>query len=207
MNKSKYKVINNVVLKSGEITTQIDHLVISDYGIFVIETKNYKGWIFGNENSEYWTQVIYKRREKLYNPIRQNLGHIRTLKNCLSEYPNIEYKSIIVFSSRAEIKVNTRTDVINSSRLLKTIKRNTCNNLTETEKEKIFKKIKALNLIDTYDRQQHIKSIKQRIQKRKNLILESKCPQCGNHLIMRNGKYGNFQGCKSYPKCKFTRNI
>lgn len=55
LDKSKYKVINNVVLKSGDKTSQIDHIVISDYGIFVIETKNYKGWILGSENSEYWT--------------------------------------------------------------------------------------------------------------------------------------------------------
>ena len=62
LDKSKYKVINNVVLKNNEITSQIDHLIISDFGIFVIETKNYKGWILGNENSEYWTQVIYKKK-------------------------------------------------------------------------------------------------------------------------------------------------
>lgn len=64
LNKSQYKVINNIVLKTGGRTSQIDHLVISDFGIFVIETKNYKGWILGNEYSYYWTQVIYKRRER-----------------------------------------------------------------------------------------------------------------------------------------------
>ena len=67
LDRSKYKVINNIVLKTGEKTTQIDHIVISDYGIFVIETKNYKGWVFGDENSKYWTQIIYKRKERLYN--------------------------------------------------------------------------------------------------------------------------------------------
>lgn len=55
----------------------IDHVVISKYGVFVIETKNYRGWIIGNEKSEYWTQVIYKRKERLYNPIKQNYGHIK----------------------------------------------------------------------------------------------------------------------------------
>lgn len=207
LDKSKYKVINNIVLKTGEMTSQIDHVVISDFGIFVIETKNYKGWILGSENSEYWTQVIYKRKEKLYNPIRQNLGHIRALKNCLNEYPNIEYKSIIVFSSKAEIKVNTKTDVVNTYQLIRTIKKHTGLNLTETEKENIFQKINALNSIDTYDKLQHIKSIKQRIQKRESSIRENKCPQCGDNLIIRNGNFGKFLGCKSYPKCRFSRNI
>ena len=207
LDKSKYKVINNVVLKSGDKTSQIDHIVISDYGIFVIETKNYKGWILGSENSEYWTQVIYKRKEKLYNPIRQNLSHIKALKDCLYEFPDIDYKSIIVFSTKAEIKVNTTTDVVNSYQLIGTIKKYKSLNLTEYEKESVFKKINTLNLAKTYDKKQHVKSIKQRIQKREDSIKKNKCPQCGDNLTVRKGKYGNFLGCNSYPKCKFTRNI
>lgn len=70
LNNANYKVINNFVLNINGRTSQIDHLVISDFGIFVIETKNYKGWIMGSEHAEYWTQVLYKRKEKLYNPIR-----------------------------------------------------------------------------------------------------------------------------------------
>jgi hypothetical protein len=207
LDKSKYKVINNVVIEAAGKTTQIDHIVISDFGIFVIETKNYKGWIFGSENSEYWTQVIYKRKEKLYNPIRQNLGHIRALKSCLKEYQNLEYISIIVFPSRAEIKVNTKTDVIYSNRLIKTIKRYTNVNLMEAEKDTIFHRIKTSNLIDIYKKRDHVKSIQQSIQRRRNSIKESKCPHCGGNLVKRSGKYGFFLGCSAYPRCKFTTNI
>lgn len=132
LDKKEYKVINNIVLKSGNITTQIDHLIISDFGIFVIETKNFKGWIFGGENSEYWQQVIFKSKIKFYNPIRQNQNHINIIKNCLKEYPNLKYKSIIVFSKRASINVDTSTDVIYSHQLLSLIK-----NYTE---KKSFKK-------------------------------------------------------------------
>lgn len=70
---SKYKVINNVVIKNGEITSQIDHTIISDFGIFVIETKNFKGWIVGGEKSEFWTQIMFKNRNKFYNPLLQTL--------------------------------------------------------------------------------------------------------------------------------------
>jgi predicted RNA-binding Zn-ribbon protein involved in translation (DUF1610 family) len=207
LDRSKYKVINNIVLKTDERTTQIDHIVISDFGIFVIETKNYKGWILGNENSEYWTQVIFNRKEKLYNPIRQNLGHIRALKSHLREYPGLEYKSIIVFTRKADIKVNTSTEVIYSHRLLKTIKSYTGMNLTEADKEDIFHKINSYNLVETYDSRQHIKSIKQMVKKRESAIAKNKCPQCGGDLIMRNGKFGKFLGCTSFPRCKFSRAI
>lgn len=63
LNPQKYTVINDVMLNINGKTSQIDHVVVSNYGIFVIETKNYKGWILGDERSEYWTQVIYKRKE------------------------------------------------------------------------------------------------------------------------------------------------
>ena len=81
LSKEQYKIINNIMIYSKWGTSQIDHIVISIFGIFVIETKNYKGWIFGSENQEYWTQTIYGNKYKLYNPIRQNYSHIQALKN------------------------------------------------------------------------------------------------------------------------------
>ena len=74
----EYIIFNDLLFKSNEHSTQIDHLVVSPYGVFVIETKGYKGWIFGGENSEYWTQVIYKSKHQFYNPIKQNNGHVRS---------------------------------------------------------------------------------------------------------------------------------
>lgn len=80
LNKDKYLIINDVLIPTNNGTTaQIDHIVVSIYGIFVIETKNYNGWIFGSENSKNWTQVIYKTKNHFYNPIMQNKGHIKAL--------------------------------------------------------------------------------------------------------------------------------
>lgn len=76
----------------------------SIYGIFVIETKHYEGWIFGKEDQKYWTQVIYKRKEKLYNPIWQNNTHIKSLKNYLNLEDNFSFYSIIAFSNNSTLK-------------------------------------------------------------------------------------------------------
>jgi hypothetical protein len=97
LDPSKYRVINKLMLNNGSGTSQIDHVVISGFGIFVIETKNYRGWILGSERSDYWTQVIYKRKEKLRNPILQNYGHIQALKAALAEFPNLPFISIVTF--------------------------------------------------------------------------------------------------------------
>lgn len=207
LDKSKYSVINNIVLKRDTKTSQIDHVVISDFGIFVIETKNYKGWIVGNEKSEHWTQVLFKRKQRFYNPIKQNLGHINVLKTYLSKYPSINYIPIVVFLSKSDIKVKTTHDIINSRQLIHTIKKYNEINIEKREKEDIYKIINEANLVDTYDKTEHIKSIKKLIQKRKSNIQDNKCPQCGEKLVLRNGKYGKFLGCTTYPKCKFIRNI
>jgi predicted RNA-binding Zn-ribbon protein involved in translation (DUF1610 family) len=207
LDKSKYKVINNIVLKKNNKTSQIDHVVISDFGIFVVETKNYKGWIIGNENSEHWIQVLFKRKQKFYNPIKQNLGHINALKNCLDQYPNIKYIPIVVFSSKSNIKVKTTNHVLNSNQLIAAIKKYDKINLTEADKEKIFEKIIESNLVDKYDKNEHVESIKQQIHNREKHIRENKCPQCGEKLVLRSGKFGKFLGCISYPRCKFIQNI
>ena len=55
----EYQIFNNIYLSNNGMTTQIDHIVVSIYGIFVIETKNYKGQIYGNNNSEYWLSLIH----------------------------------------------------------------------------------------------------------------------------------------------------
>ncbi len=84
----EYHVINNALFSSNGRSTQIDHIVVSPYGVFVIETKGYKGWIFGSENAEYWTQNIYGHKTQFYNPIRQNEGHVKFLSYLLK---NIGY--------------------------------------------------------------------------------------------------------------------
>ena len=85
LDSKEYTIFHDLYVPTKKGTSQIDHVVISHKGIFVLETKNYTGWIFGNENSQNWTQVIYKRKEKFYNPIWQNFGHIQALKEYLGE--------------------------------------------------------------------------------------------------------------------------
>ena len=47
LDKNEYHLIKNVTLPTEDGTTQIDHIIASVYGVFVVETKNMKGWIFG----------------------------------------------------------------------------------------------------------------------------------------------------------------
>lgn len=201
----EYKVINNIMLQVDGKTSQIDHVVISNYGIFVIETKNYKGWILGNEHDDYWTQIIYRRKEKLRNPIKQNSGHIRALREHLKEFIGIKYISIIVFTTKADLKVTTQTDVVYTTHLLKIIKNSsTVQTVSDTDKEKIYTKLLALNIDSKDNRKVHIQSIRNTVSETNRKIESNICPKCGGRLVLRNGKYGQFKGCNKFPKCKFT---
>ena len=207
LNKEEYKILNDVYLKSGTGKTyQIDHVIISPFGIFVIETKNYSGWIFGNEKSENWTQVIYKRKTKFRNPIKQNWSHICVLKEVLREYNRINFFSIIVFVGNAVLKnIVSDTPVIYLEELLATIKKETISQcLTTDDVLKIIGILNSVNIQDKEIKREHIKNVKGTILekqlKRENLI----CPKCNSQLVLRHGQYGRFYGCSKYPSCKFT---
>lgn len=97
----------------GQGTTQIDHVVVSPFGIFVIETKNYKGWIFGGEKQAQWTQQIYRKKNRFQNPLHQNLLHIRALMDFL-KLPESAFHSVIFFAGDAEFKTPMPPHVIKS---------------------------------------------------------------------------------------------
>ena len=83
--EEEYKVINDLMLPTTYGTTQIDHVVISRFGVFVIETKNYRGFIYGGENAEKWTQNIWGNKYSMLNPIRQNNTHVKALCDNVEE--------------------------------------------------------------------------------------------------------------------------
>lgn len=73
---NEYTIINDVTLPLEDSgTTQVDHIIVSRFGIFVIETKNMSGWIFGNEKQAKWTQTIHRSKHQFQNPLRQNYKH------------------------------------------------------------------------------------------------------------------------------------
>lgn len=202
--EERYKVINNLLIQNNGTTTQIDHIVVSVYGIFVIETKTYQGWIYGGENSDYWTQNIYGNKYQLRNPIHQNYGHIKALENILNEFNELPYISIVTFPRKARIKVHSSTPVIYRDHLLSTIYNFDRRVITERQVGVIFNILNAYNIDSKENRKKHIQSVTANIQKRKEVIEAGKCPRCGGELVQRHGRYGTFYGCSNYPKCRYT---
>ena len=81
MTPGKREFIHNCYLPTEKGTTEIDLLMIHETGLYVVESKNYSGWIFGDEKQKDWTQVLGGKKIKFFNPIRQNAGHIKALRS------------------------------------------------------------------------------------------------------------------------------
>jgi hypothetical protein len=199
LDKDKYIVLNDIMISVNGKTHQIDHIVLSKYGIFVIETKQYNGYIKGNDYDKKWE--IYSGRKKYYvnNPVHQNYGHIQSLKELLSLNDNY-FVSIVCISSNARINIKSGI-VVELPDLVDKIK--TYNVELLPNYNEIYDLLDTLNIKDKSERRKHIKYAKEtKSQNEKNSI--GKCPKCGGDLVARNGKYGSFLGCSNYPKCKYT---
>lgn len=201
-----YRILNNIMLPTSRGTSQIDHVILSPYGIFVVETKNYKGWIFGSENADNWTQVIYNSKTSFKNPIKQNYGHIYALKEVLKDYKKINYIPIIVFTGSADLKkIDVKTDVIYPSELYGAILNHRgFEQLNSSEIDRIFNLLGSISINDRKSRKLHNKNIKAKSQGNYHLTNSGICPKCKESLVLRSGRYGEFYGCCNYPKCKFT---
>ena len=201
-NKEAY-VINDVIVATDDgNTSQIDHVLFARGGIFVIETKNYSGRIYGSDNQLQWTQVLAygKTKNKFYNPVKQNQTHIYRLKEILGkQFPFI---SCVVFL-RADISYSESNYLFTPRQLKYFLKQ-------EAFKEKIsnddvvdaYNKIKEYKDKPVQTTKEHVKEIKQTQKDIKKLI----CPRCGGQLILRHSNDGHmFYGCSNYPKCTFTK--
>ncbi|MDM0053828.1 nuclease-related domain-containing protein [Variovorax sp. J22R115] len=99
-----YHLMNHITLQMQDGTTQVDHILVSRFGVFVIETKHLNGWIFANAKHATWTQVMFQKKSQFQNPIFQNFRHVRAVQELLDFLPAGLVKSVVVFTGDAEFK-------------------------------------------------------------------------------------------------------
>lgn len=201
-----YVVFNDVYLDIKGYCAQIDHVVISRYGVFIIETKNYTGWIFGNDTSEYWTQTIYDEKYKLRNPLKQNYAHLKTLQLIFGIEERF-YFPVVAFHDKATLKCKTYGNVMYFSELKDFILSKTIPKLTDELVNRLSAVLMYYSVKNENQKQEHILKVKQDIANKESLVEKGICPKCGGMLIHRQGKYGEFISCINYPSCRFTQNI
>lgn len=145
LDEELYRQLHDVTLPTSDGTAQIDHIIVSIYGIFVIETKNMGGWIFGNPSRPKWTQTLGRSKNSFQNPLRQNYKHIKEL-DALLQIGEDKLFSVVVFAGDAELKTNMPDNVIRSGGLARYVRTKDAPLLTESEVQRILLKINGAML-------------------------------------------------------------
>lgn len=229
LDKNKYHIIDNVTIPDEHKgTTQIDHIVVSKYGIFVVETKNMKGWIYGEEHASKWTQVIFKVKNSFQNPLRQNYKHIMCLAQIL-DLPKEAFVHVIIFvgdctlKNRYKLPGNVVTGGISMTNFIRSKRKEL---FDDNSISRIIETIKSTRLSRNFTtNREHVNHVKNIIQSKEqnnrsnhfhdvdgNKPQCQVCPKCGSAMIRRTAKRGanagnKFWGCSSYPKCREIINI
>jgi len=160
LDKNVYHLINDVTIPTKSGSTQIDHIIASEYGIFVIETKNMKGWIFGDSTRKKWTQVIYKKKTQFQNPLHQNYGHVKSLQNLLGINEHQMF-SIVVFAGDSTFKTKMPENVVGPKGYIRFIKSKTEKVLSNIDVKRIVDQIESQRLERSYKtNREHINHLK-----------------------------------------------
>lgn len=162
-NPPDYHLMNHITLRLSDGTTEIDHILISRFGVFVIETKDYKGWIFANANHEKWTQVLYRWRFKFQNPLFQNNRHVRAVMELLDFVPPDAIKSVVVFAGNGRFMTETPTGVFNIPKFIDYVREQTVEVLSVNRVQFCVGRIEATRLaISGKTDVEHVASLERR---------------------------------------------
>lgn len=208
LDKRVYRRLHNVTLSTPDGTTQIDHVFLSSFGIFVLETKNMRGWIFGSETQAQWTQKIYKRTFKFQNPLRQNYKHLKALEALLGVDP-IHLHSVITFVGGSSFKTAMPDNVTQGSGFIRYIRSFQQPVFSEQEVAAFAQALQAGRHAPTLaTHRRHVQNLK----RRSDPGAERLCPKCGNALVVRKARSGpktgqQFWGCSGYPACRMMQSL
>lgn len=224
----KGKTLRNLyVPKDNGETSEIDVVYITQKGIFVFESKNYSGWIFGDEKGSCWTVSLPNgQKNRFYNPIKQNKTHVKWLRRFVGE--QVPLFSVIVFSERCALKKVTvespDVHVIQRDRTYATVREIWDSHedaLSEDEVAALYEKLRPLTNADEALKAAHVADIERKYKQPKEKLVPTEtkapeaekaetesarpaevsapvCPKCGKPLVLRTAKKGANVGKQFY---------
>ena len=205
----EYRILNDIYLPLPDgTTTQIDHIVVSQYGVFVVETKTYSGWIFGDEKSGEWTQSIYHKKSRFQNPMRQNYKHICALADNLG-IDKSYFIGVVAFTGDCTFKTDMPEGVVYSRRAADYIRSRNTPRIKASQVDELANAIAEWQgTVGEERKSSHVANLK----KRHSTVREGDapaCPYCGGRMVLRTRKKdgAKFYGCASYPACRGIVNI
>jgi hypothetical protein len=204
---SSYRILDDLLLATPNGTTQIDHVVVSNYGIFVIESKNIAGEIYGSAGDEHWTVCRGRAKFKLFNPLRQNQGHLVALARATGLSERL-FHSLVFFWSDHCIFRTPMPENVRQMGLCAYIRSKRRYLMSNRDVETAVRLIQQRTVPSTRANvDAHVAKLKQRFQPAHSV--GDPCPRCKGILVVRSGgrPQTSFLGCSSFPHCRYTETL
>ncbi len=168
-------LFDNVTLKLKDgSTTQIDHVLVSQKGVLVVETKDYSGWIYGRYNAPKWTQVLYGKKSQFQNPTHQNYKHIQAIHEVLPTLPEKMISGVVVFTDRSEFKTPKPNRVIHEGELDTFFQNMKTSNLASSQITYCLETLENTRMAQTEETElEHVQNLQQRFNQPKENICAS----------------------------------
>jgi len=209
LNPEEYRVFTDLTLPTrGGGTTQIDHMVVSRFGVFIIETKNMSGWIFGSANRRKWTQVIFQFKNQFQNPLHQNFGHLKAVQEILRLRQH-QLHNVVAFVGSGVPKTEMPSGVVWGHRSVPLyVETKQFQIIKPDQIDQLVQRLEATALEPTSQTKKlHEMNVRDRIFEK--YLDYPRCPLCGATMNERTNRRTDerFLGCSRYPKCRGSRSL
>jgi len=208
LDKAVYHRLHNLTLRTPDGATQIDHVFISRFGVFVVETKHMAGWIFGREADPHWTQSLYGNNRQFQNPLRQNHKHVKAVEDALDTGQGVVH-SVVVFTGSSKFQKAMPPNVTVLGGFVSYVKSFYLEILSQEQVDRFVAELQRRALPKSNIlRRHHVRRLRQR----SNPNAYRNCPKCSSRMVIRTARRGRragsqFWACSGYPRCKYTQNV
>lgn len=205
----KFVVMNDVIVPSRTGSAQIDHVVISEYGVFVIETKNYAGFLDGDASESAWQKTHCGRTIEIRNPVMQNSSHVSALSLVLALkkerfVPLVALSPECALSERLSSSLRASgVSVVPFPSVASFVASRRPRVLSRGDVGRLCGELSRVMYRSPLARRRHLRSVA-----RSSVRGETdygRCPECGGKVVLVRGKAGLFLGCSNFPSCRFSR--
>lgn len=219
-------LFNTYLPKTNGSTTEVDIIMLHESGIYVIESKNYGGKIYGSESSQQWTQILpagrwRTQKNTFFNPIIQNSGHVKWLQKYTGRKNGRDFYSVVIFGNQSNLHVTDSGKdccVLNCYEAAPVIRKHyeiVGSRLSKEEIDTLYEKLYPLTQVGEDGKLAHIEDVQTQASVHcgeENIVQGRRCPYCSNKLVIRTATKGyragkKFLGCANYPNCNFIENI
>ena len=203
LDKNEYRFFKKLPVDNVQRKNFFDYVIVSSYGVFIIDTIEQLGTVYGDEDDKYW-KVYTKNRGiiKFDSPIQRNYKKITAFLKNITEIDPECFHSIFVFPNKSELNISIDSAAVaKKDRLISTL---------EGFEEKMVDSLRfnyLVHLFELYKSNKKNLPIPKLFKKEEKKINLQTCPLCNSHLVYKESEFGDYFICSSFPDCRYRQEV